>query len=112
MTTLSRVMRIIVTLMVVLGIACNTLSSSTAPKWSEAEAIAVVKNWCYPEPGPSQRCQLLFNLSDVGWDATYQPSSKRWAVTVEGNHYLTKHQESAVSYVYEDTQTVEWNVNK
>jgi hypothetical protein len=52
-------------------------------------------------------------LSEVTWSAQYQPAEKRWAVTLTGKKMFgTSPLDPIVSYVYENNQTVEWQVNR
>ncbi len=106
-------MKTLVVLMAIIGIACGqpipTPMSAIAPKWSEPEAIAVVKASCQIMGDCYDRHGEL--LTDVRWSAKYQPAEKRWAVTLTGKMLLGGNPlDPIVSYVYENTKTVEWNV--
>ena len=110
----------ILVLMVIFGVGCNqptpipTPTPTPEPMWSEAEAIAVVKNWCYQGNWPNLTiCEReLSTAHDQQWRATYQPEEKRWAVSIMAQKLFGGSYLHIVSYVYENTQTVEWYVNK
>lgn len=101
-------------LMVIFSVGCSSQPTPTSmpkPMWSEAEAIAVVKGRC--SPLGSICGNELVTLTDEKWSAVYEPNAKRWAVSVVGQQLFSSQPPlHIVSYVYENTQTVEWYVNR
>ncbi len=71
-------MKTLVVLMAIIGVACSQpiptatqIPTTLAPKWSESEAIAVFKNWCYPGNWPNLTfCEReLSRTMDTRWSA-------------------------------------------
>jgi len=110
-------MKSLLVLILVLAVACSQVTPVSTPMWSEAEAVAVLKDWCQGGSYGSMQvsvCDRELSLwLNKKWSASYQQVDKRWVVTVEGESLFgSRNPDPIVSYVYENTQTVEWYVNR
>ncbi len=114
----------VLVMMVVFSVSCTQLAPTPTPTtlptpsplWTEAEAIAVVKERCAQGVATAfgvqlSKCQRRTSgLQDLEWTARYDSRSRRWDVRVSGLELFGRDKRvyPIRAYVYENTQTVEW----
>lgn len=115
----------ILVLMVTFSGACGqqtpipTPTPTSSPLWSEQEAIAVVKATCgnrliEPDSNSCDSVNGEWIVNRPTWSAEYDSEERRWVVTMSDLETLFGRNldTTVVSYAYENTQTVEWHVNR
>ena len=113
--SLALIVHVLLSIVVLMMLACTAEPADSGPRYSEEEAIAVLKEHLqtkiYQGRGRQNPCLMVIedsirNPDSVSWSANYNNENHRWDVTVFGK---TAKKEGLIRYtwtVYERTKSI------